>query len=91
MGISNFVSNREGGVLQFIVRSIVRFFQFVFALTVVGLYGVRVNDERVAHAAESPQWVYAVVIASISALTTVIYALPKVPSAIFFAWDSLLL
>lgn len=69
-----------------------RALQFVFALVVIGLYGNRVDHDRKAGDPQSPAWVYAVVVAGLSCVTCVIYAIPLPFLKIhrLFAWDLLL-
>ena len=43
--------------MTFLVFSLLRFFQFVFAITVCGLYGVDVTSMRKAHIDTDGRWV----------------------------------
>ncbi|KAI0110788.1 hypothetical protein GGR51DRAFT_557790 [Nemania sp. FL0031] len=74
------------------LRLIGRGLQLIFALIVVGLYGSRVNSDRSAGNPQASQWVYALFIASLSAITTVLFAIPQpfVKTARLFAWDLVL-
>jgi len=86
MGILDKAVNRDGsgGFAGGLVRLVLRFFQFVLALTVAGLYGV---DLQKANYADG-KWVYAEVVAGLSAVTCLVYAgLFFLPSEKFFAWD----
>ncbi|KAI9715062.1 MAG: hypothetical protein M1812_006180 [Candelaria pacifica] len=74
----------------FIVRTSLRFLQFVFALAVAGLYGTDLNNARKHGIAGDPKWVYAETIAGLSALTCIVFMVPFVKSYLFFAWDVLL-
>jgi hypothetical protein len=90
MGILDKVVDRDGsgGLIGGVVRLVLRFFQFVLALTVAGLYGV---DLQRANYADG-KWVFAEVVAGLSAVTILIYAgLFFVRSAKFFPWDWILL
>jgi hypothetical protein len=40
---------REGGLAGLILRSVLRFFQFVLAITVAGLYGTDLHAANKAH------------------------------------------
>lgn len=81
----------NGGIVGAIARLILRFLQFVFAITVAGLYGVDLANAHNAHVGADGKWVYAEVIAGLSAATVLVYgALFFVPSHMFFAWDWIL-
>lgn len=72
-------------------RYILRIAQLVLALTVAGLYGIRINAERKAHASISHDWLFAAVVAGLAALTAIVYMVPAVKSFLFFIWDAVLL
>ncbi|KAI1178088.1 hypothetical protein F4777DRAFT_539377 [Nemania sp. FL0916] len=71
------------------LRLVGRGLQLIFALVVVGLYGSRVNSDRSAGNPQAAQWVYALFVASVSAITSVVFAIPQpfVKTARLFAWD----
>lgn len=73
-----------------IVEWAIRILQFVLALAVCGLYGTDLNNARMNDKYADPKWVYAVVIASFSAITCIVYAIPFIKSHLFFAWDTIL-
>jgi hypothetical protein len=50
-----------------------RFFQFVMALTVTGLYGVDLNYASQTNIQADPKWIYAEVTAGLSAITIMVY------------------
>jgi hypothetical protein len=90
MAILDKVIHRDGsgGVIGAVIRIFLRFFQFVLALTVAGLYGV--DLQRAPYA--DGKWVYAEVVAGLSAVTIVVYAgLFFVRSEKLFPWDWVLL
>ncbi|KAI0454332.1 hypothetical protein F5B21DRAFT_240603 [Xylaria acuta] len=74
------------------LRLVGRGLQLIFALVVVGLYGSRVNSDHGAGRSQAVQWVYAVIVASLSAITAVVFAIPQpfVKTARLFAWDLVL-
>jgi len=74
-----------------ILRYLLRIFQLVLALTVAALYGIRLDAERRAHEHPSNLWLFAEVVAGLSALTALIYMIPSVKSFLFFMWDAALL
>lgn len=55
-----------------IPRLIFRVLQFVFGLVVIGMYGNRVDNDRKAGKAQSAAWVYAVFVAGLSCVGSVI-------------------
>ncbi|KAI5361929.1 hypothetical protein Slin15195_G055790 [Septoria linicola] len=57
-----------------IVRIVLRFLQFVMALTVAGLYGVDLQRGRSAGVPADGKWVFAEVMAGMSAVTVLVYA-----------------
>jgi len=77
--------------LDYVLFSILRFIQLIFAVTVCGLYGVDLNNARIAGVAADGRWVYAEVIGGLSAFTCVLYFIPFIMGIPFmFVWDFLL-
>ncbi|KAK4624619.1 hypothetical protein CLAFUW4_05325 [Fulvia fulva] len=85
-------SDSHGGLVGGILRGLLRFFQFVLALTVCGLYGVDLH-----HASQAPngyadsKWVFAEVVAGLAAFTIILYAslgccMPTLSEKLF-GWD----
>lgn len=68
-----------------------RFLQFVFAITVAGLYGVDLNHARKNDVNADSRWVYAEVVAGLSAVTALVFAVPLIKSYWLFGWDLILL
>lgn len=94
MGILDPVRNRShhGGLLGGLARLVLRFLQFIFAITVAGLYGVDLAHATKEGAGADGKWVYAEVVAGMSAITCLVYGLCFfMPSETFFAWDWVLL
>ena len=81
----------SGGALGAIARAIIRFFQFVLAITVAGLYGVDLHAAQKAHVGADGKWVFAEVVAGLAAFTCIVYAIPFIKSYWFWAWDLILL
>ncbi|PSK58634.1 hypothetical protein B9Z65_6649 [Elsinoe australis] len=77
----------SGGVFGGLIRFVLRFFQFVLAITVAGLYGVDLGAARKAGVGADGKWVFAEVVAVMAAVTTLVYAIPFVKSFWFFGWD----
>ena len=75
----------------FIGHTVARFLQFVFALAVLGLYGQDLNNAHKAGVPSDSKWVYAVVVGAFSAVTSLVYLLPKIRSYWAFGWDAILL
>ena len=76
MGALDFVGNNSssGGMVGALIRLILRFFQFVLAITVAALYGIDLHRAREAGAYTDGKWVYAEVVAGLSAVTVLIMA-----------------
>lgn len=70
---------------------VLRFLQFVFAVTVLGLYGTDLNTARKMDAKADSRWVYAEVVGGLSALTALVFAIPGLKSYWLFGWDVILL
>lgn len=84
-------SSRPGGLVGVILRTALRVIQMIIALVIAGIYG---QDLRTAHSVGEPadsRWVFAEVVAGLSIITTIVYLVPMVRSAKFFAWDAALL
>ncbi|KAF2223957.1 hypothetical protein BDZ85DRAFT_260105 [Elsinoe ampelina] len=77
----------SGGVLGGLIRFVLRSLQFIFAITVAGLYGVDLDAARKAGVGADGKWVFAEVVAGLAAVTCIIYAIPFVKSFWFFGWD----
>lgn len=73
------------------VRLAFRLLQFVLAITVAGLYGVDLSRARAEGKYIDSKWVYAEVVAGLSAFTAVVFCLPIVKAWFFFIWDAILL
>lgn len=80
----------SGGMTHFIGKIIVRVLQFLLGITVVGLYSVHLDDQRKKGKPYNTNFMYAVIIGALSALTAVVYAIPFVKWRVLWIWDSLL-
>ncbi|KAK6441215.1 hypothetical protein LTR95_002544 [Oleoguttula sp. CCFEE 5521] len=89
MGALDFIGNKSssGGVFGALIRLILRFFQFIFAITVAGLYGVDLHAAKQAGAYTDGKWVFAEVLAGLSAVTVLVYGIPFFKSYWAFGWD----
>ena len=92
MGIFESIGNNSssGGVVGACIRLFLRFFQFVLALTVCGLYAIDLHAGNQAGTPADGKWVYAVAIGGISAVTCLVYAIPMFKSYWAFGWDWIL-
>ena len=84
-------SSNPGGFAGFIFNTVLRFLQLVLALTVVGLYGGYVNAARLVHIYADGNYVYAVVVGSLAAVTALVYMIPFVRTHLVFGWDGVIL
>lgn len=77
----------------FVANLFLRFLQFIFAIAVLGLYGTDINSARKYGVSPPSKWVYAEVIGVLSALTALVYCLPKINAKAYWAcaWDAILL
>lgn len=93
MGALDFLGNNSssGGVFGALIRLVLRFFQFVLAITVAGLYGVDLHHAKEAGAYTDGKWAFAEVVAGLAAVTVLIYAIPFFKSYWAFGWDWVLL
>lgn len=74
-----------------ILNLTLRFLQFIFAITVCGLYGTDLNKAHKEHKYTDSKWAYAVVVGALSAVTALVYVIPKLKSYWAFGWDVVLL
>jgi len=81
----------SGGAVGAVGRAVLRFFQFVLAITVAGLYGVDLHNAQKAHVAADGKWVFAEIVAGLAAFTCLVYGIPFLKSYWFWAWDFVLL
>ena len=77
----------SGGVAGALLRLVLRFFQFILALVVCGLYGIDLHHAHQAHAYVDSKWVFAEVVGGLSAFTCLVYGIPFVKSYWAFGWD----
>lgn len=70
-------------------RIIVRLFQFVMGLVVMGLYAQDLDKARKAGKYADPKWVYAVFCGAFGAFFSLVFMLPLVKSWMFFGIDFL--
>lgn len=77
----------------FVANLFLRFLQFIFAIAVLGLYGTDINSLRKVGLSPPSKWVYAEVIGALSAVTALVYCLPKINAKAYWAcaWDAILL
>ncbi|KAK5727432.1 hypothetical protein LTR15_003328 [Elasticomyces elasticus] len=96
MGIVDYIGDKStsGGLPGALARIFLRFLQLVFAVTIAGLYAVNLQDVKRAHKANEEEgvfiysrWVFAEVVAILSIITVLVYAVPFIKSAWGFAWD----
>lgn len=91
MRIRDRAEDSHAGFLNFIINSGLRFCQFVLALTIVGLYGGYVNDARLSHKYADSNYVFAVIVGSLAAVTSLIMAVPFFRMYRLFPWDWIML
>ena len=92
MAIFDFLgrNSSSGGVFGALVRLVLRSLQFIFALVVIGMYSMDLRAADKADAYTDSKWVFAVVVGSLSAVTTLVYGIPFLKSYWGFGWDFVL-
>jgi hypothetical protein len=78
--IDSYTSNSlPGGALAAIGHLFIRFFQFILGIAVIGLYAQDIS--RASHLGQysDSNWVYAVVVSTISVIVAFAFMMPKVP------------
>ncbi|MCJ1253831.1 hypothetical protein MMC24_001645 [Lignoscripta atroalba] len=90
MAFKERASTSSGGFIPFIIHTVLRVLQFIFAVTVLGLYGVDISDARKGGRNSDSRWVYAEVVAAFAAITSLVYMVPFIKSYLVFAWDAVL-
>ncbi|KAJ5573898.1 uncharacterized protein N7459_008325 [Penicillium hispanicum] len=78
------------GVCGLVSRAILRTLQFVFAITVAGLYGVDLAHATKVNTTAPAEWVYAEVVATFSAITCIVHCFVTVVHVAWSAWDGVL-
>ena len=80
-----------GMTLGYFAFVVLHFFQFLLAITVAGLYGVDIDRARKAHVDSDGRWVYAEVVAGLSALSAILFGIPFIMrSAVVWMWSLVL-
>lgn len=72
------------------VRTALRALQLLLALVVAGLYGGDLNRASKAGQDGPSEWIYATVVAGLSAVTALVFMIPFVKSHYAFSWDTVL-
>jgi len=84
-------TSTHGGFLSFIVHTVIRFFQFIFAITILALYGQDITGQRNTSGGHADgRWVWAEIVAGLSAVTALIFMVPFFKTYKAFGWDALL-
>jgi hypothetical protein len=71
------------------VRIVLRFFQFVLGITVIGLYAIDLDRARKAGVYIDSKWVWSVVCGTLGALVSLAFMLPLMKAWFFFYVDAL--
>lgn len=77
---------------SYLANVVLRFFQFVLGVTVIGLYGVDLNNARKAGKYSDSKWGYAVAVGVLSAITALLWMIPLFMRRFhwMFVWDAIL-
>ncbi|KAJ5546568.1 hypothetical protein N7494_004153 [Penicillium frequentans] len=79
----------KGGVCGLVSRAAFRTLQFVFAITVAGLYGVDLAYATRTNNTAPTEWVYAEFVAAVSAITCIVHCFVTVVHVAWSAWDGI--
>lgn len=71
------------------VRILIRLFQFVMGIVVIGLYAQDLDRARKTGKYADPKWVYAVFCGSFGAFMSLVFMMPLIKSWMFFGVDIL--
>lgn len=74
---------------EVIPRLVCRGLQLLFAIIACGFYGNRVDSDRKADDGFSPEWIYAIVVAGLSAVTSILFVVVLPMSALPFIGSKL--
>lgn len=80
----------KGGVCGLMSRAALRTLQFVFAITVAGLYGVDLAHATKSNNTAPTEWVYAEFVSAVSAITCIVHCFITVVHVAWSAWDGIL-
>ncbi|KAJ5411306.1 uncharacterized protein N7487_005665 [Penicillium crustosum] len=80
----------RSGLCGVISRATLRTLQFVFAVTVAGLYGVDLAHSTKSNNHAHAEWIYAEFVAALSALTCIVHCFVTVTQVGWSAWDGVL-
>jgi hypothetical protein len=83
MGIVDTYSPIPGGAVGLIAHHLIRFIQFIIALSVIGLYAQDLTAAHKVGAYTDSNWAYAVVVGTFSAVAALAYFIPIVTRAFF--------
>ncbi|KAM0325047.1 hypothetical protein ACHAQA_007584 [Verticillium albo-atrum] len=77
--------------IVYLVLTVIHFFQFVLAVTVIGLYGTDLQRARETDKPADAKWFYAVVVGALAAVTALLFMVPFILRFAFtFVWDFVL-
>ncbi|RMJ27242.1 hypothetical protein PHISP_01894 [Aspergillus sp. HF37] len=77
----------NGGICGLISRTALRTLQFILAITIAALYGVDLAHWTKTSTHASSEWIYAEVVACLSALTCIIHCFATVTRVGWCCWD----
>jgi predicted membrane protein len=80
----------KSGIYGVISRATLRTLQFIFAVTVAGLYGVDLAHATKTKTHAHTEWIYAEFVAALSALTCIVHCFVTVTQVAWSAWDGVL-
>ncbi|KAI4246190.1 MAG: hypothetical protein L6R40_002143 [Gallowayella cf. fulva] len=79
-------TSSSGSLLSKVPLWVLRFLQFIFAITVIGLYAQDLRRAHNAHVYSDSKWGYATAVGVIGAVSSLVLAWPRL-SSVAWPWD----
>lgn len=84
-------TEKPHGKVGFFGALFFRLVQLIIALVIAGLYGEDLRRASKLGQAAHSKWVYAEIVAGLTAITVLVYMVPLIRSEMFWMWDIVLL
>ncbi|CAI7642491.1 unnamed protein product, partial [Penicillium palitans] len=80
----------KGGICGLVCRAALRTLQFVLAVTIAGVYGVDLAHATKTSQHANAEWIYAEIVAALSAITCIVHCFVTITRVGWSAWDGVL-
>ncbi|KAG4428438.1 hypothetical protein IFR05_016076 [Cadophora sp. M221] len=77
----------KSGIYGILSRATLRTLQFIFAITIMGIYGPDLTHSTSTHTSANSEWIFAEVAACLSALTCITHCFVTVTRVAWCLWD----